>query len=108
LAQAFKVLISSSSLSALACTSAWVGGLETARPRAGVLSTLNPQPSTNLVNWPRILPEDSGKLSAGKLGSRVGVDISKLWFVSPLFYARPPAGTSRETRNRETTVGDWP
>jgi hypothetical protein len=36
--QALKVLISSSSLSAMACTSAWVGGLETQ------LSTLNPQP----------------------------------------------------------------
>ena len=33
LAQAFKVLISSSSLSAMACTSAWVGGLETAQTR---------------------------------------------------------------------------
>jgi len=45
-----------------------------------VLSTLNSQPSTNLVNCPRISPEDSGELSAGKLGSRIGVDISKLWF----------------------------
>jgi hypothetical protein len=32
-------------------------------------------------NWPRISPEDSGELSAGKLGSRFGVDISKLRFV---------------------------
>jgi hypothetical protein len=27
-------------------------------------------------NWPRISPEESGELSAGKLGSRIGVDIS--------------------------------
>jgi hypothetical protein len=32
LAQALKVLVNSSSLSAIACTSAWVDGLETVRP----------------------------------------------------------------------------
>jgi hypothetical protein len=32
-------------------------------------------------NWPRISPEDSAELSAGKLGSSIGMDISKLWFV---------------------------
>ena len=32
-------------------------------------------------NWPRISPEANGELSAGKLGSRLGVDISNLWFV---------------------------
>jgi len=32
-------------------------------------------------NRPRISLEDSGELSAGKLGSRIGVDISNLWFV---------------------------
>jgi hypothetical protein len=31
--QAFKVLISSSSLSAMVCASAWVGGLDTAQTR---------------------------------------------------------------------------
>jgi hypothetical protein len=46
------------------------------------------QPSTNLVNWPRISPEDSGELSAGKLGSRIGVDLSNLWFGF-----RPPSFT---------------
>jgi hypothetical protein len=45
------------------------------------------------VNWPRISPEDSGELSAGKLGSRIGVDISKLWFVS----RRPCSTPARQT-----------
>ena len=63
-AQAFKVLIDSSSLSANACTSAWVGGLGTAQTSR----SLNAQPSTNLVNLPRISLETSGELLAGKLG----------------------------------------
>jgi hypothetical protein len=33
------------------------------------------------MNWLRISPKDTGELSAGKLGSRIGVDISNLWFV---------------------------
>ena len=32
-------------------------------------------------NWPRSSPEDNGELSADKLGSRFGGDISNLWFV---------------------------
>ena len=68
------------------------------------------QPSTNLVNWPRISPEDSGELSAGKLGSRIGVDISNLWFVfrrpcstparPPAQAAKRPAPTLRQKRQR--------
>jgi len=44
-------------------------------------------------NWPRISPETIGELSAGKLGSSIGVDIkqSLVCFPSPQFYARPPA-----------------
>ena len=75
--QALKVLISSSTLSASACTPAWVGGLETAPIRC----SLKAQPSTTLLNWPRISAEDNGELSTGKPGSRIGVDLSNLWFV---------------------------
>jgi len=48
--------------------------------------------------WLRISPKDTGELSAGKLGSRIGVDISNLWFVfrrpcsTP---ARPPAQAAK-------------
>ncbi|MCX6922514.1 MAG: hypothetical protein NT154_04765, partial [Verrucomicrobia bacterium] len=34
--------------------------------------------ATDLVNWPRSSPETNGELSAGKLGSRIGV--SNPWF----------------------------
>ena len=64
-AQAFKVLINSPSSSAIACTPAWVGGLETAPIRR----SLNAQPSTSLLNWPRISPETNVQLSDATLGS---------------------------------------
>ena len=53
------------------------------------------------MNWPRISPETNGELSAGKLGSRIGVDISNLWFVfrrpssTP---ARPPAQAAKRLK----------
>jgi hypothetical protein len=49
-------------------------------------------------NWPRISPEDSGELSAGKLGSRIVVDISKLWFVF-----RRPCSTPASVFQRQNT-----
>ena len=57
------------------------------------------QPSTNLVNWPRISPEDSGELSVGKLGSRIGV--SNLWFV----FRRP---CSTPARRHKPRIGSRP
>ena len=47
-------------------------------------------------NRPRISPEDSGELSAGKLGSRIGVDISKLWFL----FRRPCSTPARRHKPR--------
>jgi hypothetical protein len=68
LAQPLKVLISSSSLSAIACTSAWVGGFETAQTSrslnpqpSAVLLQRTGQPSTNLLNWLRISPASNGE-----------------------------------------------
>ena len=53
--------------------------METVRP-SGVSVMSLPQMSSNMPemawNWPRISPEESGELSAGKLGSRMGVDMS--------------------------------
>src|ERR1035441_2505558 len=48
---------------------------------------------------PRISPDSNDELSAGKLGSRIGVDISNLWFV----FRRPcstPARPLAQTANR--------
>ena len=71
-AQAFKVLISSSSLSAMARTSAWVGGLEIVRS-SGVKEVRRPRMSSNIPEmawiWPRISPERIGALSAGLVHS---------------------------------------
>jgi hypothetical protein len=61
-AQAFKVLITSSSSSAMDCTAVW--GADCNPSDTDFLSTLN----------------HFGESSAGKLGWRIGVDISKLWF----------------------------
>ena len=42
-------------------------------------------------NWPRISPEDIGELSAGKLGSSIGVDISSVSFVFRRPFSTSPA-----------------
>src|ERR1051325_1456994 len=119
---ALRAAINSSSLSAMACTSACVGGLDTVRPSGKVAMSLA-RVSSKLFwmawKWPRISPETSGELSAGKVGSRMGVAIRSLgfdlvWFPSPLFYARPRARTSREINcagrraSRLTTVSHLP
>jgi hypothetical protein len=49
-------------------------------------------------NWPRISSETNGELSAGKLGSRIGVNISKLWFVF-----RRPCSTPASVFQRQNT-----
>jgi hypothetical protein len=53
------------------------------------------------MNWPRIPPDTNGELSDGKLGSRIGVDISNLWFV----FRRPSSTPARrhEPRNGPCT-----
>jgi len=64
--------------------------------RAHGLKVSRPQPIVNLATRGirNTAPETNGELSAGKLGSRIGEDISNLWLVFPVrpqFYARPPA-----------------
>jgi hypothetical protein len=80
--------MTSSSLSAIACISAWVGGLETVKP-SGVTEAAESKRSWMAWNWVRNSPETIGELSAGKLGSRIGVDISNFGLFPPVL--RPPA-----------------
>ena len=60
------------------------------------------------MSWPRISPEDSGELSAGKVGSSTGVDISNLWFVFRRPSSTPacPPAQARKTPapRRDSTV----
>ena len=95
--QALKLLSSSSSLSAIACTSAWVGGLETVPTRCN----LNSQSSTSLVNWPRNSPETNGALSVGDVGSSMGVDVSKLRLV----FRRPCSTPARPPTQAPKWIG---
>ena len=46
-------------------------------------------------NWPRNSPETIGALSAGKLGSRIGVGISAVWLVRPSSAAARPRAQAR-------------
>ncbi len=101
-----KMLVNSSSLSAIAGPSAWVGGLETAKTRC----SLNSQPST--LN-------QSGELAAHFAREQrrvIGRPISSfiLHPSSFILSLRPPAGKSREsvraptasTRRREPAAHD--
>ena len=72
-----KAVITSSNLSAIACISAWAGGLETVKSSYCTWAWVSKR-FWMAWNWPCISPDSSGDLSAGKLGSRIGVDISNV------------------------------
>ena len=90
-------VINSSGLSASACTSAWVGGLDTAQTRC----SLNSQPST--LNQSGELAADFARDQRGVIGRQAGIEDrgghkqSLVCFPSPQFYAWPPASTGRGT-----------
>jgi hypothetical protein len=62
-----------------------------------------------LVNWPRSSPETNGELSAGKRVSRIGVDISNVWFVFRQPVLRPTARQEGQPlRNGFPRQEGWP
>jgi hypothetical protein len=96
-AQAFKVWIDSSSLSARDCTSAWVGGLDTCSLNSQ-LSTLN-QSGELAAHFARgqrgVIDRQSGIEDRG--GHKQGL----VCFPSPCFYARAAVGATKQRHHRK-------